>query len=63
MSTLGEYAAKAVKAGVVLVRLMEFLKTTEQTVELNREEVEAIIMLIREQATDIKLRKIKEKQQ
>jgi hypothetical protein len=62
VSALGEYAVKAVAAGTTLVKLLKFLETGEQTIELTRAEVEAIIMTIREQATELKLRKIKERQ-
>ena len=59
MSSLGEYAVKAVAAGTTIVKLLRFIeKTNDPTIELTREEVEAIIMTIREQATALKLQKI-----
>jgi hypothetical protein len=59
VSSLGEYAMKAVTAGTTLVKLLRFIEKTEDpTIELTREEVEAIIMTVREQATALKLAKV-----
>lgn len=47
-SPLGEYAQKAVNAGLVILKLKKFLGTDAQSIELSREEVESIMLVIRE---------------
>lgn len=53
---IGVYAMKAIKAGLTLVKMRKFLKTEEETLTLDREEVEAIMMTVREQATELRKR-------
>ena len=62
MSALGEYAVKTVAAGMALIKMLGFLKTEDESLVLTRAEVEAIIMTIREQATELKLRNIRGRQ-
>jgi len=48
---LGEYAMKAINGGMAVAKMMKFLKEDKDTVrglELTRDEVEAVIMVIKE---------------
>lgn len=53
-SPLGDYAMKAIAAGMVILKIRKFLQSEDQTLELTREEVEAIMLTIKEQIQEIK---------
>lgn len=55
-SPLGEYAMKAIAAGTTILKIRKFLSSEDQTLELTREEVEAIMLTIKEQIQEIKRR-------
>jgi hypothetical protein len=53
-SILGDYTMKAINAGKVLIKLMNFIKSEDSSLELTRDEVEAILMTITEQNQALK---------
>jgi hypothetical protein len=48
MSSLGEYAMKAIAAGTTILKMKSFLNSEDQELTLSRAEVEAIMMAFKE---------------